>query len=59
MRTARSLQSREPMNEPYDPHEYWADAFANYVAGNINLAKSEGADMATDVANALQPYVNP
>ncbi len=49
----------QPMNEPYDPHEYWADAFANYVAGNINLAKSEGADMATDVANALQPYVNP
>lgn len=49
----------KPMNEPYSPNEYWADAFANYVADNIDLNRSAGMDMATDVAKALQLYINP
>lgn len=28
--------------EAFDPDEYWADAFANYIIGNINLAESTG-----------------
>jgi RHS repeat-associated protein len=55
---AEPVQAK-PMNEPYDTDEYWADAFANYVSGNINLKSPEGMDMATDVANALNPYINP
>jgi hypothetical protein len=31
-----------PMNEPFDPWEYWADSFANYVAGNIDLSNLRG-----------------
>jgi len=50
-----------PMNEPNDPNEYWADAFANYVAGNINLAEptGEGQKMYDYVFGALNPYANP
>lgn len=55
---AQPVQAK-PMNEPNDPDEYWADALANYVAGNIDLSQSAGVDMATDVAKALQPYINP
>lgn len=47
-----------PMNEPNDPWEYWADAFANYVAGNIDLSKRRGQDMAKFVNGALGPYIN-
>jgi len=49
----------EPMGESYDHDEYWADAFANYVAGNINLMQSAGLDMNNFVTEALAPYVNP
>lgn len=37
------------------PAEQWADAFANYVAGNINLASSEGRDMYNFVHDILIP----
>jgi RHS repeat-associated protein len=37
------------------PAEQWADAFANYVAGNINLASSEGRDMYNFVHDLLIP----
>jgi hypothetical protein len=43
----------KPMNESYIPKEYWADAFANYMAGNINLAKPAGSDMYNFVSGAL------
>ncbi|MDX9993406.1 MAG: RHS repeat-associated core domain-containing protein [Anaerolineales bacterium] len=45
--------------ESYSPNEYWADAFANYVGDNIDLEQSAGAALAADVANALNPYINP
>lgn len=50
-----------PMNEPNDPNEYWADAFANYVAGNINLAEptGKGQNMYDYVFGVLNPYANP
>ncbi len=53
------VQAKYIANESYDPYEYWADAFANYVADNINLNDPVGAAMVADVANALQPYINP
>ena len=39
--------------------EHWADIFANYVAGNINLASSSGSAMNTFVKRALAPYIAP
>jgi len=50
-----------PMGEHDDANEYWADAFANYVAGNINVAEVTGAglDMYNYVHDALEPYANP
>jgi RHS repeat-associated protein len=38
--------------------EEWADAFANYVAGNIDLSQAQGpgADMYNFVTDALAPY---
>jgi hypothetical protein len=45
------------MREPYKPNEYWADAAANFVAGNINLAESSGEaqDMCHFVNGKLFP----
>jgi len=37
--------------------EQWADIFANYVAGNINLASPQGRDMYRFITGALEPYV--
>jgi hypothetical protein len=37
--------------------ESWADIFANYVAGNINIAKSQGEAMYDFVTGALAPYI--
>jgi hypothetical protein len=41
-----------------DRREIWADIFANYVAGNINLDKSQGRDMYNFVTGALALYVS-
>jgi len=49
----------KPMNEPYDPNEYWADAFGNYMAGNIDLSDAEGLKMYHYVQRALYPYAKP
>jgi len=51
----------KPMNEPNSANEWWADAFANYVAHNINVNEASGAgsDMYDYVHDALQPYTNP
>ena len=46
------VQSR-PMKEPNNPWEYWADAFGNYMAGNIDLSDPLGSDMANYVSGAL------
>jgi RHS repeat-associated protein len=50
-----------PMGEAYDPDEYWADSFANYIAGNIKLDEPTGAgqEMFDFVSGALHPYGNP
>jgi hypothetical protein len=40
------------------PSEEWADAFANSVAGNINLASPEGRSMNSFVNAALNPYIS-
>jgi hypothetical protein len=47
--------------EAFHPNEYWADSFANYVAGNINLSEHSGGGQAMyDYVNqALSPYTNP
>ena len=37
--------------------EHWADMFANYVAGNINLDSPEGRAMNTYVQGALCSYI--
>jgi hypothetical protein len=37
--------------------EHWADIFANYVAGNINLTTTEGQAMNAFVTGALAPYI--
>lgn len=36
-----------------DPSEQWADMFANYVAGNINIGKAPGQMMQITVAGLL------
>ena len=40
----------------FGPAEQWADAFANYVAGNINLTTDAGRDMDKFMRNTLAPY---
>lgn len=54
------VQSK-PLNESYDPYEYWADAFANYAADNININDKSGLgkNMAQDVLDAINKYNNP
>jgi hypothetical protein len=47
------------MGEAYDTNEYWADAFANYVADNIDLEQSAGMDMYRYVNNALFQVIYP
>jgi hypothetical protein len=37
--------------------EHWADIFASYAAGNINLASIQGQAMNTFVTGALAPYI--
>jgi len=37
--------------------EHWADIFANYVAGNIDLSSPQGSAMNTFVTGALAPYI--
>ncbi len=46
----------KPLGEANDPNEYWADAFANYVADNINRNIPGGNSMYYDVDLALDPY---
>ena len=43
------------------PNEWWADAFANYVAGNINVNEPTGTgrDMYNYVHDALQQNIIP
>ncbi len=43
-----------------DKYEQWADAFANYVAGNINLSKTDspGEDMYNFVYDVLAPRID-
>jgi len=40
----------------YGQAEHWADMFANYVAGNIDLDSPEGRAMNDFVEGALRPY---
>jgi hypothetical protein len=51
------------MGEAYDTDEYWADAFANYVADNILTGPldvtGEGQKMYNYVFLALNPQLNP
>jgi len=64
-----ALKSRSIYNDPnypvvaarqtysgFGPSEQWADAFANYVAGNINLSEDVGREMYNFVRGALAPY---
>lgn len=44
-------------DKPYAQAEHWADMFANYVAGNIDLASDEGRAMNGFVEGALRPYI--
>jgi len=53
----RKVQARQTYFD-FGPTEQWADAFANYVADNINLKTAEGAAMYDFVTGALSPYIN-
>jgi len=46
----------QPRGESYNPSEYWADAFANYVSGNIRYDGKLTTDF---VSNALDLYIAP
>ena len=50
-----SVQARQTFSNG-GPSEQWADAFANYVAGNINLGGPQGNDMNRFVTGILGPY---
>jgi hypothetical protein len=54
-KSGQPIQAK-PMGEANAPGEYWADAFANYVANNIDLSLPAGQTMYNDVYNALEPY---
>jgi len=47
-----NVQARQAFSN-FGPGEQWADAFANYVAGNINLNSPQGADMNTFITGVL------
>jgi hypothetical protein len=49
-----SIYGKDPIRAQ---EEHWGDIFANYVAGNINLASTEGQAMNTFVTGALAPYI--
>ncbi len=46
----------KPLGEAFDPNEYWADAFANYIADNINLSIPNGNTMSSDINLDLTSY---
>jgi RHS repeat-associated protein len=50
-----SVKSIQASKASYE--EVWADAFANHVAGNINLREPAGQDMYNFVTGALRPYI--
>jgi RHS repeat-associated protein len=50
------VQARQTFNN-FGPSEQWADAFANYVAGNINMDTGAGRDMYTFITGELTPYI--
>jgi hypothetical protein len=52
------VQARQTYNNP-GPSEQWADAFANYVANNIDLTSPEGMDMNNFITSTLSPYIHP
>ena len=53
-----SVQARQTYSG-FGSAEQWADAFANYVAGNINLSDPDGpgTDMYNFVSDTLAPYI--
>jgi RHS repeat-associated protein len=53
-----SVQARQAYKD-FGASEQWADAFANYVAGNIDMSKADspGTDMYNFVTGALAPYI--
>ena len=53
------VQAKYIPGEDFDENEYWADAFANYVASNIDLSNPAGKNMHDYVTGALSPYANP
>lgn len=50
--TAQSIQASKATIS-----EQWADIFANYVAGNIDLNSSQGKDMNKFITETLNPYI--
>jgi hypothetical protein len=46
-------------DEAFDRDEYWADAFANYAADNIDLLDPIGQKMYEFVKLALKKYIYP
>ncbi len=53
------VQAKYISGEDFDINEYWADAFANYMAGNIDSSNPAGKDMHDYVTGALSTYANP
>lgn len=50
------VEARQTYSD-FGPSEQWADAFANYVAGNIDLDSGKGRAMWNFVHAALAPYI--
>ena len=50
------VQARQTFSH-YGPSEQWADAFANFVARNINMNNPEGMDMYNFITRVLKPYI--
>jgi len=48
------VQARQTFQD-FGPSEQWADAFGNYVAGNINLSDPAGIAMYNFVTQTLFP----
>jgi len=50
------VQAKQAYNNP-GSREVWADAFANYMVGNIDLGRYEGRAMSTFVTGVLDRYI--
>lgn len=51
-----SVKARQTYTD-FGASEQWADALANYVAGNINMNRQEGIAMFSFIEVTLEPFI--